>query len=70
MLFRSALDSDYARAHYNKAICYAFQRQVDVALEALQQAVRIDPAYREEARTEPAFDSLWTDNWFRELVQT
>ena len=40
----------------------------DIALEALQQAVRLDPDYKEEARTEPAFDELWSDNWFRELV--
>ncbi len=27
-------------------------------LECLQQAVRLDPDYKEEARTEPAFDDL------------
>jgi hypothetical protein len=38
-------------------------------LECLQQAVRLDPDYKEEASTEPAFDDLWSDNWFRELVE-
>lgn len=63
------LDPDYARAHYNKALCYALQKEFDVALEALQQAIRLDPEYKEEARTDPAFDELWEDAWFRELVE-
>jgi len=43
-----------------------------MTLECLQQVLRLDHGYKEEACTEPAFDDLWSDNWFRwfcELVE-
>ncbi|NJL87337.1 MAG: tetratricopeptide repeat protein [Leptolyngbyaceae cyanobacterium SM1_1_3] len=69
--FDKALETDanYDKALYNKAICYAMQREVDMALEHLQQSIRLEPSYREEAKVEPAFDTLWEDDWFKDLVR-
>ncbi|MGL4501287.1 MAG: tetratricopeptide repeat protein, partial [Planktothrix sp.] len=47
------LKPDYADAYYNKAIIYAQQRQTELAVENLEQAIDLSPRYREEAKTDP-----------------
>ena len=63
-----AIDPDYAKALYHKALCYSLQREYDIALENLQLAVRLDPNLRSDAQSEAAFNDLRNDDWFRELV--
>jgi tetratricopeptide (TPR) repeat protein len=46
-----------ANTFCGKAECYALQNQADLAIESLQQAVAIDPKYRDEAKTNTDFDS-------------
>jgi tetratricopeptide (TPR) repeat protein len=59
---------DYASAYYNKAACYALQRQVELALENLQRAVEINPSYKDEASTDIDFDEIASDKRFRQFV--
>ena len=63
-----AVNPNYAKAYYNRALCYALQRENDLALENLQQAVRLEPSYKQEALADEIFEAIWSDDWFKELV--
>ena len=68
--FNKALEikPDYASAHYNKAACYALQRQVELSLLTLQQAIELNPRYKEDAATDLDFDDIADDERFKQLV--
>ncbi|HEY9875667.1 MAG TPA: tetratricopeptide repeat protein, partial [Candidatus Obscuribacterales bacterium] len=63
------LKPDYASAFYNKASCYALRGDVGLALDNLQQAIALNPRYREEAQSDIAFEELLDDESFRQLVE-
>lgn len=68
--FNQALEinPDYASAYYNKAACYALQQQVKLALENLQAAIKLNPSYKEEAKTDIDFDPIAKDKRFRKFI--
>ncbi len=47
---------DYHPAWYNKAICYSEKNEIDLAIESWEQAINLNPQYRERAKTKPSFD--------------
>jgi tetratricopeptide (TPR) repeat protein len=63
------IDSDYARAYYDKATCYALQGQARRAVESLERAIALNPRYREEARTDPDFDAIVENQRFWDLTE-
>ncbi|MEL6880692.1 MAG: tetratricopeptide repeat protein, partial [Cyanobacteria bacterium J06607_10] len=63
-----AANANYAKSYYNRALCYALQRENDRALENLQQAVRLEPSYKQDALADEIFEDIWSDDWFKELV--
>ena len=69
--FNKALEinPDYASAYYNKAACYGLQRQVELSLLTLQQAIELNPRYKEDAVTDLDFDDIADDERFKELVE-
>jgi tetratricopeptide (TPR) repeat protein len=53
------MDPDDAEAHYAKACCCAWEGQVPQALQALEQALRLQPErYRPLLASEPYFDLI------------
>ncbi|MGA1132208.1 MAG: TPR end-of-group domain-containing protein [Prochlorotrichaceae cyanobacterium] len=59
---------DYASAWYNKSCCYALQNQLELALAHLQQAIKLDPQYRDMARSDSDFDGIRRDDRFQALI--
>ncbi len=61
---------DYHVAWYNKACYYALQGNIEQAVENLQQAINLNrEKYREMAKTDSDFDSIWEDERFQALIQ-
>ena len=52
------LRNDFAPAHYNKACMLSLLGRTDEALESLQQAFELDPAYRKKAIRDSDLDNL------------
>ncbi|MCY7286521.1 MAG: tetratricopeptide repeat protein, partial [Cyanobacteria bacterium CAN_BIN43] len=48
--------------------CYALQNQVDPAIDYLQQAIALDPQWKDQAKTDTDFDSIRESDRFRALV--
>ena len=63
------LNPQFTNARYNKASTLSLQGDLEAAFELLQQAIEIDPEYREMAKTDTDFDRLRDDGRFRSLVQ-
>ncbi|MDZ7957969.1 MAG: tetratricopeptide repeat protein [Aulosira sp. DedQUE10] len=56
-------------AWYNKACCYGLLGNVDLAIENLQQVIKLDPdECREMAKTDSDFDNIRDDQRFQTLV--
>ncbi|RUR73569.1 tetratricopeptide repeat protein [Chlorogloeopsis fritschii PCC 9212] len=69
-LCRSSRCRKINRIWYNKACCYALQGNFEQAIEALAQAINVNPdAYREMAKTDSNFDSIREDKRFQALIQ-
>lgn len=68
--FNKALEiqPDYAKAHYNKAACYALQKEVNLALVNLEQAINLNPRYKEDATTDIDFDEIVNNENFQKLI--
>jgi len=64
-----AIQPEYASAYYNKAVCYALQRQADLAVENLQTAIQLNPKYKEEAATDIDFDEIGREPQFQKIIQ-
>ncbi|MGL5081741.1 MAG: TPR end-of-group domain-containing protein [Microcoleaceae cyanobacterium] len=60
---------DAASAFYNKACCYGLQNNVELALENLEQAIKLDRKYLEMAKTDSDFDRIREDERFQALVR-
>ncbi|WP_414754840.1 tetratricopeptide repeat protein [Anabaena sp. CCY 9910] len=70
--FNQALEikPEYASAYYNKAVCYALQRDVESSLENLQKSITLNPKYKEDAATDIDFDEIADDEKFKQLIAT
>ena len=64
-----AIQPDYAPAYYQKAISHAHQGQVHFSLDNLEKAIALNPAYRQEARTDLDFDAITQDDRFWRLIE-
>lgn len=60
---------DYAAAYYNLACVYALNQQTDMALRYLRQAIELDDALKQSARTDEDLAHLQNDSRFQELVR-
>jgi tetratricopeptide (TPR) repeat protein len=69
--FDNALEikPDFAAAFYNKASCYALQAEVKLAAQNLQQAIDLNPRYREEVKSDPDFEGLVDNDRFWDLME-
>lgn len=63
------LDPDYANAWFNRACTRARMGDRDNALKDLGQAINLDEKWKEYAKTDEAFKSLWDDPDFKKLVE-
>jgi tetratricopeptide (TPR) repeat protein len=62
---------DFHEAWYNKACCYAIQKNIDKAIENLQQAIKLNPEkYRELAKNDYDFDNIRDNERFQALLQS
>ncbi len=70
-LANRALESDPENAHalYQRACAYAFIGAPEEALADLGAAIGILEAYREQARSDPAFETLIENETFKALTQ-
>ena len=62
-----------SNTYYTKALSYASQNQTELAFQNLEQAIKITPhqyGYQQIILTEPAFDSLRTDDRFQHWFGT
>ena len=69
-----------AFAWYMKACCYALlahvllfvpvQKNIDLAIENLRQAIKLDPDYRERAKTNSDFDRIRQHPQFKALIDS
>ena len=54
---------------YNRACCYGWQGQVELAIATLKQAIDLDPKYREMAETDADFERVRSDDRFQALMR-
>jgi tetratricopeptide (TPR) repeat protein len=57
-------------ALYNKACIYGLQEKVSLAANYLKQAIKSNPEYKEEAKTNKSFDSIREQPEFQELLKS
>ncbi len=62
------LNPNFFNARFNRACVYALLGDKDNALADLRKAIEFDPAYKEKARADEYFKSLWADDDFKKLV--
>jgi tetratricopeptide (TPR) repeat protein len=60
--------SNDANVIYNQACCYALQADIEAAIAHIQQAIALDPNYREMAKTDSDFDRIRDDQRFQNLL--
>ena len=61
------LDADFAKAHYNLAVAYSHKAEKTLSIASLREAIRVDEAALNAAKTESAFDLIRDTPEFREL---
>lgn len=62
------MDAKNADAWYNQACCYALQGNVSLAIESIQQAIKLNPEkFREQAKIDADFDAIRNDKYFINL---
>jgi tetratricopeptide (TPR) repeat protein len=59
---------DLQQAWYNKACYCALVKNVDLAIENLQQAIKLNSEYKKFARTDSDFDAIREDERFQRLI--
>ena len=57
-----------ANLYYNKACYYGLQKNTDLAIENLQQAITLDSKWQESAKNDSDFDSIRDDERFQALI--
>jgi tetratricopeptide (TPR) repeat protein len=63
------LKPDYANAWFNLACAYALKGNKENTLQHLKKAIELDGKYKEMAKTDKDFKSLWEDEDFKKLVE-
>lgn len=63
-----AIDSAIGPAHYNLARSYASEGDCARATQALRNSIQADPAYLAEAKGDPEFEKLYSNEDFCNLV--
>lgn len=64
------LEPNYAEAWYNKACCYALQKDAAMAVQALKQAIRLKPdRFRQLAQTDSDFDTIREQPAFQDSLK-
>ena len=63
------INPSFEKAWYNKACYYALLGNVDSALENLEKAITLNSECREKASTEPIFDHIRHNRYFKLLIQ-
>ena len=58
---------DCADYWYNKACCYALQNNVTLAIQNLQQSIKLESDGLELAKTDPDFDAIREHEMFKIL---
>ncbi|EKU98487.1 TPR subfamily 2 repeat-containing protein [Leptolyngbya sp. PCC 7375] len=61
-------NSDLDISVYLKACCYAKWHKAEEAIQALGEAIRLEPGYRERVKTEASFDGIRGEEGFRALM--
>ncbi|HUW62097.1 MAG TPA: tetratricopeptide repeat protein [Candidatus Bathyarchaeia archaeon] len=64
-----SLDPAHPKPYYNLACVYALQNKKDDAIPLLQKAFALSPTLRQDANTDPDFDSLRDDPAFQSLLK-
>jgi len=69
--FKEALgvDSRYAPGRYNLATVYSLESRKNEALSNLEEAIKIDPAFKKEAKRDSYFNEIREDENFKRLVE-
>ncbi len=63
------INPDYPEAWYNKACCYALQTNVNLAIESLQQAIKLEPnRFINSAKTDSDFEGINENQLFKNLI--
>lgn len=62
------LKPDYDQAWYLKALVYSLQNNVDLAIENLTRAIKLNPECREAAKTDSDFDNIREEPKFKALI--
>jgi tetratricopeptide (TPR) repeat protein len=63
------IQPDFPYSWYNKACCYAWQGNIPLAIESLQQALNLDfNQFKEYAKTEPSFEAIRENQLFKDLM--
>ncbi|NEP10042.1 MAG: tetratricopeptide repeat protein [Symploca sp. SIO2C1] len=63
------INPDYPEAWYNKACCYALQTNIDLAIENLQQAIKLEPQrFIKSAKTDCDFETIQENQLFKNLI--
>jgi tetratricopeptide (TPR) repeat protein len=69
--FEKALEinPNHVNAIYKKGYCYARQGKVTLAVNYIEQAIKVNPdKYREVAKTDPDLDCLRKNKRFQALI--
>ena len=63
------LNPKSANAWFNMACSHSLKGNKDRALVWLRKAIDVDSSYKEKAKTDGDFQSLWADPDFKKLVE-
>ncbi|HEY9882635.1 MAG TPA: hypothetical protein V6C98_03395, partial [Thermosynechococcaceae cyanobacterium] len=61
--------SDYHLAWYSQSCCCALQANSDLAIQYLEQAIRLNVDYKATAKTDSDFDAIREDERFQQLLE-
>ncbi|WP_416669008.1 tetratricopeptide repeat protein [Egbenema bharatensis] len=64
------LHPDHGRSYYCKAYFHLTQNQPEQAFRNLKQAIELHPQHLEDLKTDPDFESIRTDDYFKPLFES